>query len=147
MSLKLTNSAPLLVTKLINLSMFSLLPLIIIALGIILRLREYIANRSLWVDEALLALNIIKRPFLELLKPLSDSQHAPIGFLWLERFSLSTIWRRRTGSTVFPAYLWHCLAFSLQKNCRQNFPRMVWAATCTIYICLFRPFDSLFDRT
>ena len=33
----------------------------IIGLGVILRLRQYLVNRSLWLDEALITLNIIKR--------------------------------------------------------------------------------------
>ncbi|HSW89841.1 MAG TPA: glycosyltransferase family 39 protein [Patescibacteria group bacterium] len=56
----------------------------IIFVGILLRLREYFANRSLWVDEALLALNIIQRSYRELLEPLSANQYAPVGFLYVE---------------------------------------------------------------
>ena len=62
------------------------IPWFIIIPGILLRVREYLSNRSLWVDEALLVNNIIDRNFLELLKPLSIDQHAPVGFLFVERF-------------------------------------------------------------
>jgi hypothetical protein len=56
-----------------------------IALGVVFRVAQYLANRSLWLDEVYLAMNIINRPFAELLRPLSDNQGAPIGFLFLER--------------------------------------------------------------
>jgi len=46
-------------------------------LGVALRLREYWFNRSLWVDEAAFALNVINRDFASLL----SDQTAPPGFL------------------------------------------------------------------
>jgi len=61
------------------------LPWIIIGLGVVLRVIQYLFNRSLWFDESMLALNIIERSFLELLQPLSYQQGAPVGFLMLEK--------------------------------------------------------------
>ena len=61
------------------------LPGIIILFGIALRLRQYLANRSLWRDEASLALNIMQRSFLGLTQPLDDNQGAPLLFLWLQK--------------------------------------------------------------
>lgn len=62
---------------------------IIIGLGVILRLVQYLYNRSLWLDESLLALNIVDRTFSELFNPLSYHQGAPIGFLMLEKISVT----------------------------------------------------------
>jgi hypothetical protein len=59
----------------------------ILSWGIILRLVQYISNRSLWLDEATLSLNIVNRSFPELLKPLDYGQTAPFGFLVLERLA------------------------------------------------------------
>jgi len=39
-----------------------------IALGILVRLRLYISNRSLWFDEVNLALNLVERSYQELLQ-------------------------------------------------------------------------------
>ena len=58
---------------------------LLITAGVVLRLREYLNNRSLWLDESGLALNIVTRSFRDLLAPLEPLQVAPIGFLWLER--------------------------------------------------------------
>ena len=55
-----------------------------------MRLRQYFANRSFWVDEASLALNIINRSFGGLTQPLDYNQGAPIGFLFIEK-SLSLL--------------------------------------------------------
>jgi 4-amino-4-deoxy-L-arabinose transferase-like glycosyltransferase len=56
-----------------------------VAAGAVLRVAQYAANRSLWVDESYLAINIVERSFGGLLEPLAHNQAAPFGFLWLER--------------------------------------------------------------
>ena len=58
---------------------------VVLAVALGLRLREYLRNDSVWGDEAMLALNIASRPFLQLLQPLAYGQVAPVPFLWAER--------------------------------------------------------------
>ena len=55
----------------------------VIAVGLVVRLRQYAANRSLWLDELWLANNIVDRGYAELATPLADAQTAPLGFLWI----------------------------------------------------------------
>jgi hypothetical protein len=55
-----------------------------IAVGVVLRLRQYVADRSLWLDESFLALNIISRGPRELLGVLDFNQGAPPGFMLVE---------------------------------------------------------------
>ncbi len=59
---------------------------VILIFAVILRLWQYFFNRSLWLDEACLAWNIVNKSYLELLGPLEYGQAAPIGFLFVERF-------------------------------------------------------------
>jgi hypothetical protein len=56
----------------------------LIGVGILLRVAQYLANRSLWVDEAWLALNLLSRSFEHLTKPLDFAQGAPVGFLFTQ---------------------------------------------------------------
>lgn len=57
----------------------------IMALGAFLRLVPFLRFRSLWCDEAKLAVNVLDRSFLELLQPLDHGQLAPVGFLFLTK--------------------------------------------------------------
>lgn len=64
---------------------------IIIGFGILFRLLPYLYNRSLWVDEAKLALNIIQKSFIQLTQPLDYNQMAPVGFLFVEKLLVLTL--------------------------------------------------------
>ncbi len=49
---------------------------------------QYLFNRSIWLDEAKLALNILDRDYLGLTQPLDSGQVAPVLFLWIEKLSI-----------------------------------------------------------
>lgn len=56
-------------------------PGLIVALAVILRLVQYLHDRSLFLDEAFVATNIAQRSFAGLLQELTYDQRAPAGFL------------------------------------------------------------------
>ena len=53
--------------------------------GAAVRLEQFGSRRSLWLDEALVANNVVGRSFAGLVHPLAGQQGAPIGWLWAER--------------------------------------------------------------
>jgi hypothetical protein len=74
----------------------------LLALGAVLRLRQYASGRSLWVDEALLAWNLVERPVRDLGLPLDDFQAAPLGFLLLARAAIALLGPDEYGLRLVP---------------------------------------------
>ncbi len=74
----------------------------LIIIGIILRLRQYLANRSFWADEASLAFNLVTRTFSGLTQPLDYHQGAPVGFLFIEKLSIITLGNNEYAMRLFP---------------------------------------------
>ena len=72
-------------------SFYSVLILILIFLGFLLRLNQYLAKPSIWLDETALVWNIVNRSYFGLLKPLSLDQSAPVGFLILSKLIINFI--------------------------------------------------------
>lgn len=63
----------------------------LVVAGAVLRIRQYAFDRSLWNDEAALALNVMHRSFWGLTKPLGIVQGAPVGFLWAQKATISVL--------------------------------------------------------
>lgn len=75
---------------------------VIIAFGVLVRFIQYASDRSLWLDEAMLSLNILHRTALQLLQPLEYQQGAPPAFLWLERLAAITLGPSEHSLRLFP---------------------------------------------
>ena len=58
---------------------------ILVAVGVAVRLEQYLFNRSLWLDESLMALNLLHRSFAQLTKPLDYQLVAPLAWLFAEK--------------------------------------------------------------
>jgi hypothetical protein len=74
----------------------------LIAAGAILRVWQYLANGSLWIDEAALARNLIDRPAGDLFGRLDYAQIAPIGFRLIERGAVAFFGTSEYALRLFP---------------------------------------------
>ena len=60
--------------------------IVAITAGMAWRLTDYFLRFPVWDDEASLGLNIVHRGYMGLMRPLSNAQVCPIGFLWISKF-------------------------------------------------------------
>jgi uncharacterized membrane protein len=74
----------------------------LIGLGGLLRLRQYLTGRSLWLDEAMLASSVVNRGFAGLFQPLEYGQGSPIGFLLVEKVFHLLFGRNEYSLRLFP---------------------------------------------
>ncbi len=73
-----------------------------IIFGILVRSSQYLYNRSLWFDESMLAINIVNRSFLDLLKPLDYHQASPLGFLVVTKLFTILLGENEFALRLFP---------------------------------------------
>jgi hypothetical protein len=63
----------------------------ILSVGVLLRVARYLSDRSLWLDEAYLALNLMNRSYSGLTGTLDFGQGGPLGFLLAEKVILDVL--------------------------------------------------------
>jgi len=73
-----------------------------VAIGILLRLLQLLANRSLSQDEAMLALNIVHRSYSGLFRQLDFFQGAPAGFLVVQKLAVDALGNNEYSLRLIP---------------------------------------------
>jgi hypothetical protein len=78
--------------------------LLLLLAGAVLPMLQLLFNRSLWTDEAAVAMSIVQRGFAGLLEPLEYLQVAPILYLWLVKAGSLLVTDSEIGLRL-PSYL------------------------------------------
>ena len=91
----------------------------ILLLGVLVRLKVYVQNRSLFLDEANLSRNIVERDWTAFFRALDYQQYAPPGYLILNKLSVGLIGPGEYGLRLIPllssvALLW--VVYALAKR-------------------------------
>lgn len=74
----------------------------LVVLGIGLRGTALAGDRNLWIDESMLALNLVERTPARLLDPLDWNQGAPVGFLLLTKAVITQVGASAVGLRLVP---------------------------------------------
>ncbi len=75
---------------------------LVVAVGALFRIVQFLSGRSLWLDEALLSLNIIHQPFSRLFGTLDYVQGAPPGFLLFDRLAVDAFGSSEAALRLVP---------------------------------------------
>lgn len=127
--------------------------LLIIALvmGVALRLRMYLMDRSLWLDTAILANNVIDKSYVDLFGLLDGSQSAPIGFLLVSKLVGSAFGYSELSLTLLPfifgvsalmLYLCLCVEVLGQPFAPLAFVPFALSSTAIYYSGEFKQYSS-----
>ncbi len=126
------------------------LPLIIL-FGLCARLSQYLFNRSLWLDEAMLALHIVRNDFISAISSSTSAQSAPAGFILIEKLLVLWFGDGELILRFFPLlcacasiFLFYCVVRNRCGSvgrfvCLSLFavsgPLIYYASECKVYSC------------
>jgi hypothetical protein len=111
---------------------------LLISIGIVIRLRQYLFNRNLWVDEAMIALNVIQKNFHELLRPLDYVQVSPIGFLYLQKVTTLLLGSSEYAFRFWPFVFGVASIFAFYFLLRKTTPPLVTTFALAIFVFSFK---------
>ncbi len=112
---------------------------VILGLGVLFRVVQYLANRSYWLDEGSLGANITRKRLGDVLGVLSHTQLAPPGFLVVEWVAYRTLGDNPFALRLFPLVCGIASLFLYLGVARHLLrPRSVWIA-----VALFAVSDDL----
>lgn len=109
-----------------------------IVVGVGLAVLNFLNFRSLWLDEALLALNIVNKSTMELLQPLDYNQVAPIGFLLVEKCFATLFGNADWSLRIFPLlsfFISVFLLFSITSKLLQS--KLIALYTTAFFVSTF----------
>ncbi len=111
----------------------------LLALGALLRIRQFVFNRSLWLDEAYLATSFVDRDTWALLtEPLANGQAAPLGFLLAAKAAFVSLGGTDWALRVVPLLAGLATLFVGWKVALLAF-RSAWARLLFVGLLAFSP--------
>ena len=105
----------------------------LVILGTLLRGAAWLGDRNLWIDESMLALNLVERSPARLLEPLDWNQGAPVGFLLASKAAISQLGTGERALRFVPMLgsLWGLVGFAWLA------PRLLPRPAAMLAIALF----------
>jgi hypothetical protein len=113
-----------------------ILTILILVFGTLVRLIQYLNNRSLWGDEASIALNIIHRSYLELVNNLDYQQAAPPGFLGMEKLAIEVFGDSEYSLRLFPLVSGIISLFAFYQLAKRYTSEIAATIAIALFACL-----------
>lgn len=119
--------------------------------GFALRFYMYLMNRSLWLDTAKLALNLIERNYIALFGPLDGKSMAPVGFLITSKLIGSAFGYSELSLTLLPflfgigaliLFLYLCIAVLGRSVAPLAFVPFALCSTAIFYSGEFKQYSA-----
>jgi len=108
----------------------------VVSVGFILRSLQAFEDRALWLDEAMLALNVRRLSLTELCGPLYYDQAAPVGFLWLQKLASFAVSDGEIAARIVP---WVAGCLALLIFAKVMFGRFALASLPAVTAMAFSP--------
>lgn len=123
--------------------LWSILIIVAVVVGCLLRVLRWIDNPGLWLDESFLSINLINKPFEDIFGPLQFLQSAPPGFLLAEKGAEVLIGDADRWLRLFPllASLGSVLLFAYSAR------RVLAAPAAALAVALFATAEPLLLRS
>lgn len=110
-------------------------------LGLFLRAKHFVGDRSAWVDEAMVLESLFTRSFAGLLAPLEHQQMAPYGWLWAERLAIEIAGSTVAAARIFPLFCGIASLVMFAWLAWRHFHLRAWEAAFSVFvIAMFEPF-------
>jgi hypothetical protein len=111
---------------------------LLIGIGIVIRLRQYLFNRNLWVDEAMIALNVVHKDFQELILPLDYVQVSPLGFLYLQKVTTYVLGNSEYALRFWPLIFGIASIFAFYRLLKSTTPPLVTTFALAVFVFSFK---------
>jgi hypothetical protein len=112
---------------------------IFVSIGLLFSIIQLLNNRSLWLDEAMLAISIIDRNSLGLLQPLDYFQVAPVLFLQLVKITGLIFNYSEIGLRIVPFIFFNISVYLIYKITKLKFNNSFYSLVA-VSLFVFNPF-------
>jgi hypothetical protein len=102
-------------------NLYPLTMAIMISIGVVLAVYNFLLKKSFNIDEAWLALNFLNRGYWELTQALENLQVAPIIFLWIQKFFFDSMPWKDLALRILPLINFFISLFLFQRILEKSF--------------------------
>jgi hypothetical protein len=116
-----------------------------VGLGVLARVARYLLNYPLWWDEAFVAVNFLRRDYLDLLRPLDYGQVCPLLFLWAELTTVKLFGVSEWSLRLFPLACGVASVVLFRRAAGRVVRGVPWLLAVAIFAAAYHPIRHAAD--